>query len=913
MRHRFNHNCLLLAVLVMSLNSCTLFIDDDELFNSKKEPLPTYHGKYYDEQVTEKMKNSDVTFQLQENTMILNADHELNKYIVRVDTTGSLTNIFFDKSVPTDMLPKEGQPIASGNVNLFKDGLCDMVYDVGRENGDIVVRLAPTDYTNVYKEFKISLHPDLREAFRSYSVYNEDGELIGKINQDEPDTSPAPHRVNGDANLATNGEEDPYKGLYDIDFSLISAGASLGFLIKEQMGKVLDGFQEREKNPGGLGSDFKCTLGGGIIFPRISCEHNLLPSSSEPLKFDIIQEHGGLTHIDLDLEVSGGMKDTYWFNVIPDNAQKLIDNFVIGPVSIDLFLEFGFKIDASFHIHPIYTYFWNGRITHVIGFKTDKRGDDRPSEWNWKELSLNGNFHFPMVRIGLGGGHKLIPLRVYAELIFDPTFSGVIDLRENVMNPTYYSDGNNSRIQSTGELQVGLVFRATGAMVSSILNKIKAKLPKVQRAWEAMGKIEQEYYKTGSLEDWNNFFNGKTENIDPDLLRDMNQKFEDTKYEGPYHEIPPEDRASEAKKKIMEEKRQEKSRVDSEVNSGKMQRQKNKKAADKNDPLKKENSQKVFELEIGPFKIVDLYNESVYCYPTYKEESFKIGSKWDDNKNGVIYYPQFELESPGMRSDVLGAEYKLSFDVYEGSDFVDHYPTDQLISRTSKNKIYKGELIGLFADKSYTCIPRYDFSKSGEFAAYGKSQVFSATKPAVAITSTRPPKVNHAEYIKEGPKFKCNFEVTVAAEGMRYIKQIGIIDNNDASDSKYHYDNDADTWGSLESNEQKSGKGKFTFKFKCESPSSKINLNLSPFIVPTEAQLKGNQATAEEIKKYAKIYSPWKAEIDVMDYITDTQSSSDEYSSSNAHSMDEYAITLESVTFTPEGYEADKEEDLEEE
>lgn len=887
---------IILAVLIMGFSSCTLFIDDDNLFtNSDKKPLPTYQGKYYDEEVTEKGKYCDVVYQLQDNTLIFNAENELNNYIFRLDTVGYLTNIYFDKSVPNHLLPKLGQPVVSGNTSLFKMGLCDMVYDVGEENGEIVVRLAPTEYTNVFKELKYNFHPDLKEAFRSFSVYDEDGNLLGKNSQndniDEANSNKGMKEV-----LKNMKDDDPYKGYYDIDFEEIYSWGSIGKAFYDIVKSVHDGFQPVNKS--GLGKSFNCALKGGIIFPDESMPYNLNPISKDPLYFDVEQLHGGITHIDLDLEMFAGMKDPMWFSIIPDNLQTLIDNFTLGVVSIDLFLECGFKVDGSLNLHPVYTNFWNGRKAHIIGNKTDKIGDDRPSEFDWKDLALKGNIHVPMFRLGIGGGIAKIPIRIYAEIILDPTLSGVIDLKENFADISHSKEGNNSRIDTSGEIQVGLLIRAKGEWISKLLNTIKDKLPSIQRAWEAMGKIEQQYVKTGTLQDWNLYFNeldghgGWGGGIDPSLaqnMEDYRQKVEKEYFKNNPESNKPGAPTPDFKKIIMEKKNVEFDNVEKEINSKKVKKLKEEKETNKQNPLKPENANNVFEYELGPIPLVQLYKESHYCYPRYIDGSFKIGAK-----DPFHFTPEFKLDNPGMRSYVLGTSYYVDFAIYNGSEYVNKAELDSPVKKiemnTPKGTLYKGVMSWFYLDDnvSYTCFPRY---KIGNEYVLGRSIPFSAIPPAVAITS-RYPEVTDAYYLKDVPEYQCKFTIEVGTDGIQYIKKIGIIDDNDLSNKKYHFDNDAIS--SLITGDKRAGKGRYKFLFSIKSTSTIAEVSLSPFIIPSDAQLESDRPTEDELNKYATVFSQWKAKIDFLDYINENMSTSLPSSSSN-----NYSLTLESVEFIP--------------
>ena len=91
----------ILVTLIMGFNSCTLFIDDDELFNTNSEPLPKYQGKGYDEPVTGKGEYVDVTYQLYESTMTIQPEDELTNYIHRVDTMGYVMNIIAPNATMT--------------------------------------------------------------------------------------------------------------------------------------------------------------------------------------------------------------------------------------------------------------------------------------------------------------------------------------------------------------------------------------------------------------------------------------------------------------------------------------------------------------------------------------------------------------------------------------------------------------------------------------------------------------------------------------------------------------------------------------------------------------------------------------------------------------------------------------------
>ena len=119
----------ILLFAVMTLSSCSLFIDDE----LEDFVLPTYDALGYEEPVKEATDDYEIVYQYNESTMLLHTA-EQTQYIrkVKSDSIDFYHIIYYDINTPEEYLPKVGQPLISNNTTVFEHGLCDVVLCVSK-------------------------------------------------------------------------------------------------------------------------------------------------------------------------------------------------------------------------------------------------------------------------------------------------------------------------------------------------------------------------------------------------------------------------------------------------------------------------------------------------------------------------------------------------------------------------------------------------------------------------------------------------------------------------------------------------------------------------------------------------------------------------------------------------------------
>ena len=865
----------IMTTLFLVFNSCTLFIDDDNLFEGKTSTLPKYEGEGYDKPVTEVTEFADITYQLQENTMTLNADDELSKYIIRTDTLANMKMIYFNKSVPRELLPQIGQIVVSGNTDLFEYGMCDFVYGVDEKEGEIVVSTVLTDYTNAYKELKISAHPNIREIMTSFEVYDEDGNYLGEVNQEElRQLKASAKRAKGISQLST--DDDGEEVDYDISFKLLND------IVKTTILPLVKGPVLKEDPKPGLNTDI--SISGGVVLPKIDMDVNLSLFSDYNLYVDASVGEGFVDFF-LDMRFGVGMKSPRWYSFIPKKFEKIKSAFRTGAIVWDIFLNWGFQLDCNLSVKPRFRYPFGGKRIKVLDAKvSDLGGLLKESSFWFDELGMSGDVDFPMLLLNIGAGIGTDDVTLNVEIILRNRFTGHVDF----IDRSYIEDKLN--------LGLAVVLRGKGSILSKLLNKIREKIYKKFpnllsfMEMEAANYVE-EYLASGTLEEWAKYEIGDYSSINPDRLKAMEawakEKFltiEEWK-----------DLDSFDRKQNMAKVKEIKTIQNARSEEQKKHRQKKAKSNEKS-MANPENGNKDFEWRIGPWwpKLTEwTLLPKRYCEPKIMDNTFKVGAKWEyvGGDKQLVFVPEYRIKDIGLDTKFSNKKWKPGFRILLGSEVIHDVELDDnhfITESTMAGVKYSTKLQGmswLDAEETFVCEPyfrRYDEDKRTDKLTFESGLAFSPSTPAMSITKF---KVANAKYeVKnDANEFSCNIIVYVSIKGMQNIAGWGIRDDyDDNSSTKYHTNKDAVGVSEADGQALNAGQGTFMMTFSLKSSKIITDMCLTPYIIPRGQDVNN--------KDKAKFFSQWNQQIDFSKYIQGS-------GYSNSSGFDDYTLTLESVEY----------------
>lgn len=863
---------LLLATLTLAITSCTLFIDDDKLL-LEQNPYPTYTGDGYDAPVTEKLENVDVTYQLHGSTMTLNADDKLSNYINRAEEVEGVKYIYFDKSVPKELLPEIGQVVVSGNTDLFEYGMCDLVFYVGEENGEVLMKSVLTDYTDAYKEFSLNMHPNIKDVFAAYDIYDKDGNWLGEVNGEDNASSPAKVRKEksnlDEVKEEFEKEEADFKEVYDLDFGMIALGKTILDFLKK-MPKKEDSWMPSDA------VDVDFDFGGGIKFGDLDVESNLNPFGGGPMYLQI-SKNWSLFRVFLDFQAGIKLPQTEWID-LASKKFKTIERFKFGTITPEIRGYLGIDMNAYVHILPVFTAYGDGVLYTIFdnrpnGYKPGKKIISKAIEakFELKYLELEGKLELPQLKIEAGAGVCNGDVTLTIEVIAKPVFQLEVDKLKEVF------------LHTELKLGVGGMIRAKGAIMSKILNAITSKLPCLDKIWSTLSKFEADYINSGTLEDWILFEKAiKDGTIAKDGTVKMNSEIDKSIPNERFLTMWNEYKREVNTEQFFNSKKDKKGRDKAKINEA------NKKKKDKieEDPdhvMHEHNKDEPFEWEIGPWWPGSFFESTWYSSPRYINGSLKVQTKWDKSTNKVSFIPEFQLETPGFGS--LTGDYDVYFEIRAGDTPVYYERADypkKVTKDTPKGTRFVGqEIFNLHEDQPYTCFPVF----VGSTKHYERHKLFSATTPALAIVSQEPEVVSH-EY-KDG-KFKCTFKIIVDAVGVSYIQDLGFIDKNDNTDKNKHYARFSDV---ISSNEDHSGSATYEFTITLTTTDIIANLSLQPFVdlIGAPNQSGGNQSVDSD---YTRTYNIWNRTIDFSQWYNG--------SSAGNSSANEYTLTLDSIELLPE-------------
>lgn len=898
MKKSINYRIVLMALMVITFNSCTLFIDDDKLFNSNSESLPTYKGNGYDEPVTGKGEYVDVTYQLYESTMTIQPEDELTKYIHHVDTLGILSYIYIDKDTPKDLIPKVGQMIVSGNIDLFPHhGLCDMVYSVEEKDGEYLIKSGLSKPEYAFKKLELNTHIPVEGLFDEYEVFDEDGNSLGVINQEEELNKIRANRAKGVNGVARKFENNDY----DINFNTWEE------LAVKIVQTIVTGFEKKSYKKHNNNDDISSslTIHGGINFPSTDIEANLNPFSDDPMFVNVDLGQGDFD-LDIDLGINIGMDAPEYFNVIPDKLAKKLNTpkaFMIGafPVVIipNIFAQFGIQAKASINIGPWLSVPWGEIKLKLLELSREKK-QERHAQHGF-EVNGEGElgFYF-LVNLGLGLYTDAVTFNAQPQI----RWTHKLNLTTDDINPIGHSLNFNPTYTQSLDLGIGLKVVADGGSFAAIGKKISEKCSQYVEIIDKASKFANEYYEGGSFEEWQEYLAGAGGGMGDDDLHPEIEKSKKDKMIAEYEKRQKEGKSpDQIKEEILKEKAAAKKEVDKEMD---VRNQKNVHKINKEHLQKQSNKRKKFELAFGPWwpAFLNITSSTRYWYPRVNNKTFHVGATFD--KGNLVFVPSYQLEDHGLYP--LEGEFPRALK-YWVPGFVIKLGNEELrtiyANTRVDNSTESGEQIKVaikdlkYIDETLTCYPFFELVREASgygaeklFRQYDRPIPFSVTTPAMAIT--RLELTNKPTHKIENGRdvFYCGFDVYVVIAGLSSIADWGIRENNSLSEDRYKSSSQAVAYS--EGNEKSWG-ASYLLHYSIRSEDLLTLVSLSPYAFLT------GQTTSDPEK--AKYFAKWQSEIDFGQWFKGN------VSDNTSHSGNNYTLTLESVEYIPSDDELNEQDD----
>lgn len=178
----------LCSLVIMTLLSCNLFIDDEILSDNDFREVPVHTGEGYDAPITVYQSGCEITYQYKSNVRVLTQDVQ-DRYILSVerDNVNALMEIHYAVSTPLEELPVPGEILTSTVTEKFPWGC----------NHEVMYRLYED---GVYKYML---------GFVSFQDTFEDLRINGKLDYSRQDiyyaVDDSPNENNVDSDMASGG------------------------------------------------------------------------------------------------------------------------------------------------------------------------------------------------------------------------------------------------------------------------------------------------------------------------------------------------------------------------------------------------------------------------------------------------------------------------------------------------------------------------------------------------------------------------------------------------------------------------------------------------------------------------------------------------------------------------------------
>lgn len=246
--------CLLPLLLLALFTGCTLMIDEPETATTPQE-TENGDGITSPRRIVSDM--GEVRYQIGPETRMIDKDYLPYLLTYKTDTLDRVTEIYFNKSIPLELLPQRGEFLATDQTDAIPNGLAHQVNLVRTTDNGYTVEVSPASYDDVYKTLDIVTDFDIvRVPVEKSNAYG-----FWKVAGDEPEYE---YKLRG-TYLNPLAKAGPYCADEPIDerFSLAFVGVKLTL---GQYSKMYSKYKEKDPywnfDPFGGKTSYNLLLGG---------------------------------------------------------------------------------------------------------------------------------------------------------------------------------------------------------------------------------------------------------------------------------------------------------------------------------------------------------------------------------------------------------------------------------------------------------------------------------------------------------------------------------------------------------------------------------------------------------------------------------------------------------------------------
>lgn len=172
--------CLLPLLLLALFTGCTLMIDEPETATTPQE-TENGDGITSPRRIVSDM--GEVRYQIGPETRMIDKDYLPYLLTYKTDTLDRVTEIYFNKSIPLELLPQRGEFLATDQTDAIPNGLAHQVNLVRTTDNGYTVEVSPASYDDVYKTLDIVTDFDIvRVPVEKSNAYG-----FWKVAGDEPE------------------------------------------------------------------------------------------------------------------------------------------------------------------------------------------------------------------------------------------------------------------------------------------------------------------------------------------------------------------------------------------------------------------------------------------------------------------------------------------------------------------------------------------------------------------------------------------------------------------------------------------------------------------------------------------------------------------------------------------------------
>lgn len=172
--------CLLPLLLLALFTGCTLMIDEPETATTPQE---TENGDGITSPRRLVSDMGEVRYQIGSETRMIDKDYLPYLLTYKTDTLDRVTEIYFNKSIPLELLPQRGEFLATDQADAIPNGLVHQVNLVRTTDNGYTVEVSPASYKDVYKVFDFVTDFDIiREPVNRSNAYG-----FWQVASDEPE------------------------------------------------------------------------------------------------------------------------------------------------------------------------------------------------------------------------------------------------------------------------------------------------------------------------------------------------------------------------------------------------------------------------------------------------------------------------------------------------------------------------------------------------------------------------------------------------------------------------------------------------------------------------------------------------------------------------------------------------------